>query len=162
MKRLFLTLSSSSFDYFQHQQQRGKKCDDYWKGKKRSSTLLFYMKFIFLPAELLIATEWRYIHFDTVLRCADDNMLWAFRFRSASKHFFSLFVIKCNQMTYIGVDNFFSYSGVLWLCLGFEHTHYMPTPSWSTSNSALIVRSLCLYFCFCFCICHCFCLFYCL
>lgn len=124
---------------------KGKNVMSIEKGKKRSSTLLFYMKFIFLPAELLIAIEWRYIHFDTVLRCADDSMLWAFRFRSASKHFFfSLFVIKCNQMTYIGVDFFFLYSGVLWLCLGFEHAHYMPTPSWSTSTSALIVRPLCL------------------
>lgn len=63
------------------------------------------MKYIFLPAALLIATEWHCIRFDTVLRAADDSMLWAFsiQINVATLHIFSS-AHKRNQMIRIEVD----------------------------------------------------------
>lgn len=123
---------------------KGKNVMSIEKGKKRSSTLLFYMKFIFLPAELLIAIEWRYIHFDTVLRCADDSMLWAFRFRSASKQFFLSFRHKMQSND---IHRCWFLFLVLWCTLTMSRLWARSLYAHSLLiylNSALIVRPLCL------------------
>lgn len=137
------------------------------KGKKRSSTLLFYMKFIFLPAELLIAIEWRYIHFDTVLRCADDSMLWAFRFRSASKHFFLSFR---HQMQSNDIHRCWFLFLVLWCTLALSrlwtrslYAHSLLiyiNPNFNRSPALPLALPLCL--CHCLCLCYCLCLCHCL